>query len=128
MQETESIRLVEGYLDALAARDFAAVRSRLSDTGFRYSSPIAEFSDPEAFIASMEGVGAILHKIAVVHRFANDDVVCHVLDFTINLETRRTRRVVQLARVQDDKIVELEVIFDATTFHRMIVTDEESRP
>ena len=60
MAESEAMRLVEGYLDALAERDFVAVRGRLSDTGFRYVSPIARFDDPDDFVASMEGVGAIL--------------------------------------------------------------------
>lgn len=124
MQMTESMRLVEGYLDALAARDLDAVRGHLSDTGFHYLSPIAEFDDPDEFVASMQGFGAILHKMKIVHRFEDGAVVCHVLDVTVSMETYRTRRVVQLARVQDGKIVDLEVIFDASEFNRMIVAVE----
>ncbi|MFM1890958.1 MAG: hypothetical protein RLZ44_35 [Pseudomonadota bacterium] len=126
MQRTEPLRLVERYLDALAARDFSAVRGCLADTGFRYVSPIAQFDDPDAFVASMEGVGAILHRIDIVHRFESDGVVCHVLDITVNLEARRMRRVVEVARVQGGRISDLEVIFDATEFHRMIITDDQS--
>jgi len=121
MQMTESMRLVERYLDALAARDLDAGRGYLSDEGFHYISPIAQFDDPDDFVTSMEGVSAILHKVKTIHRFADGDVVCHVLDITVSLETYRTRRIVQLARVQDDKIVDLEVIFDASEFNRMIV-------
>lgn len=121
---TESMRLVESYLDALGARDFAAVRSYLSDAGFRYTSPIAKFDDPDEFIASLESVGAILHKINIIHRFQQDDVVCHVLDFIVNLDTRRTRRIVHLARVHEGRLVDIEVIFDASEFHRMIIRDD----
>jgi len=121
MQMTESMRLVERYLDALAARDLDAVRGLLSNEGFHYISPIAQFDDPDDFVASMEGVGAILHKVKIIHRFADGELVCHVVDITVSLETYRTRRIVQLARVQDDRIVDLEVIFDASEFNRMIV-------
>ena len=121
MQMTESMRLVERYLDALAARDLDAVRGLLSNEGFHYISPIAQFDDPDDFVASMEGVGAILHKVKIIHRFADGELVCHVVDITVSLETYRTRRIVQLARVQADKIVDLEVIFDASEFNRMIV-------
>ena len=120
---TEPMQLLESYIDAIAARDFAAVRGHLSDHEFRQVSPIAQFDDPDEFVASMEAVGAILHKIDIIHRFQDDDVVCHVLDFVVHLDTRRTRRIVQLARVCGGKIVDLEVIFDATEFHRMIVRD-----
>ena len=125
---TESVRVVENFLTALAARDFSAVRGCLAGSGFRYLSPIAQFDNPDDFVTSMEGVGAILHKITVLHRFEDDGLVCHVLDFTVNLETRRTRRTVQLARVRDGKIAELEVIFDATQFNRMVITDESPMP
>jgi len=125
MPMTEPMRLVERYLEALAARDLAAVRGHLSDMGFHYVSPIAQFDDPDAFVASVEGFGAILHKMKTVHRFADDGVVCHVLDVTVSMETYRTRRIVQLARVQEGKIVDLEVIFDATEFNRMIVAVDD---
>lgn len=121
MQATESLLLVESYLDAVAARDFARARGHLADTGFEYISPIARFGDADAFAESMEGgVGAILHSIRIVHRFADDGAVCHVLDVTVSMADRQTRRIVQLARVQEGRIVGLEVIFDASEYHRMI--------
>lgn len=124
--ENEPVQLVERYLDALAQRDFTAVRNHLADTGFRYTSPIAQFDDPDDFVASMMGVGAILHRIDIVHRFHDNDLVCHVLDVAVNLETRRTRRVVELARVRDGRIAGIDVIFDATEFHRMIIVGDDS--
>jgi hypothetical protein len=120
MQTTQTLQLVERYLEAIAARDFGAARSLLADRGFGYTSPIAHFDDADRFAESMEGVGAILHGIRTRHRFVDDDVVCHVLDVTVSLDGYQTQRVVQLARVEAARIIGLEVIFDASQFHRMI--------
>ena len=119
MPATESLQLVERYLEALAARDFATARSLLADSGFDYLSPIARFDDDDQFADSREGVGAILHDIRIAHRFVDGNVVCHVLDVTVSITDYRTRRVVQIARVKEAKIAGLEVIFDASEFRRM---------
>jgi ketosteroid isomerase-like protein len=74
----------------------------------------------------MGGTAAILHNVGVAHRFAEDGVVCHVLDVTVNMTGYQTQRVVQLARVRDGRIIRLEVIFDASEFNRMIGEGAES--
>lgn len=122
---TETMQLLESYLDAIAARDFAAVRGCLSDVEFRQVSPIAQFDDPDEFVSSLEAIGAILHKVNIIRRFQDDEVVCHVLDLIVNLDTRRTRRIVHLARVLQGKIIDIEVIFDASEFNRMIITGDQ---
>jgi len=122
---TEPMQLLESYIDSIAARDFVTARGYLLDTAFRQVSPIAQFDDPDDFVSSLETIGTILHKINVIHRFQDDDVVCHVMDLIVNLDTRRTRRIVQVARVRDGKIADLEVIFDASEFNRMIITGDQ---
>ncbi|WP_296756818.1 nuclear transport factor 2 family protein [Thioalkalivibrio sp.] len=122
----EPTAVVEGYLDALAARDTAGARRYLVDNGFEYRSPIGHFQSADEFLDNMGGVAAILHNLGIVHRFAQDDVVCHVLDVTVNMTGHQTQRVVQLARVRDGRIVRLEVIFDASEFSRMIGAGGES--
>jgi hypothetical protein len=123
MQTTETLQLVERYLDAIRARDFAAARALLASRGFEYLSPIARFDDADRFAESMEAVGAILHDIRTRYRFADGDLACHILDVTVSLDAYQTQRVVQLARVAAAKIIALEVIFDASQFHRMIGQD-----
>jgi len=122
----EPIAVVEGYLDAIAARDTAGARRYLVDNGFEYVSPIAHFLSADEFVESMGGAAAILHNLGIVHRFAEDGVVCHVLDVTVNMTGHQTQRVVQLARVRDGRIIRLEVIFDASEFNRMIGEGSES--
>ena len=119
MRTSTPLVVVNRYLDAIAGRDFEMARSCLADTGFRYLSPIAEFADPDAFVASMEGVGAILHDIKTVHSFVDGDTVCHVLDVRVSMSGYQTRRVVQLAKVREGHIVDLEVLFDASEYRRM---------
>jgi arginine/ornithine N-succinyltransferase beta subunit len=123
VNRTEPISLVEEYLAAVADRDVARARGYLADTGFRYRSPIASFDNADEFAANMEGIAAILHDVRVVHRFMADDTVCHVLDFTVAMTGYQTRRVVQLAEIVD-RIASLEVIFDATQFHQMILVGD----
>nr|WP_296752219.1 nuclear transport factor 2 family protein [Thioalkalivibrio sp.] len=122
----EAIAVVEGYLDAMVARDTAGARRYLVDKGFEYVSPIAHFHNADEFIENMGGAAAILHNVGIAHRFAEDDVVCHVLDVTVNMTGHQTQRVVQLARVHDGRILRLEVLFDASEFNRMIGESGES--
>ena len=117
---SQAADLVDSYLSAIAGRDFDAARRLLADQGFSYLSPIASFDDPDAYIASMEGVGAILHSIKTLHRFVDGDVVCHVMDIKYSMAGYQTRRAVQLAYVQGDRIQRLEVLFDASEYHQMI--------
>jgi hypothetical protein len=124
VNRTDPIALVEEYLAAVADRDVAKARGYLADTGFRYRSPIAGFDNADEFATNMEGIAAILHDVRVVHRFVAGNTVCHVLDFTVAMTGYQTRRVVQLAEIVDDRIASLEVIFDATQFHRMILVGD----
>jgi len=112
--------IVDDYLEAVSRRDFVTARGYLADRGFEYVSPIARFNDPDLFFENMHGVGAILHRLDTRLRFSEGNDVCHVLDVTISMDGYDMQSVVQLAQVRDGRIVRLEVIFDASDFHRMI--------
>lgn len=116
----EPLTVVGNYLEAFARRDFEAARACLADRGFEYVSPIASFDDADVFMAGMDGVGAILHRLETRQCFVEGNDVCHVLDITVSMDGYETSRLVQLARVKGDRIARLEVIFDASNFHRMI--------
>lgn len=115
-----STEVVDRYLEAIGRRDFFTARKFLTDRGFEYISPIARFDDPDAFFENMQGVGAILHRMDTRLRFTAGEDVCHVLDVTVSMDGYEMQSVVHLARVLDGQIVRLEVIFDASNFHRMI--------
>jgi ketosteroid isomerase-like protein len=124
MPSTDAVEVVNRYLAAIASRDFDSARSYLADRGFRYTSPIATLDDADAFVASLLGVGAILQRVEAPHVFVRDGDVCHVLDVTVAMAGYETQRVVHLAHVAGGRITRIEVIFDATNYHRMIGAED----
>ena len=68
----------------------------------------------------MEAVGGILQRIETRHQFIDGGTVCHVFDVTTTMGSYKTQPVLHLADVADGHIVRIEVIFDATEYHRMI--------
>lgn len=117
----DPLAVVERYLAAVAARDFPTAGGFLAERGFRYQSPIASFSDRQVFADNMHAIGAILHNIRTVHRFAEGGTVCHILDVTVNMTGYQSQRVVQIADVIEGRITRLEVVFDASSLRQMII-------
>jgi hypothetical protein len=126
MRPTEPNQIIERYIEAIARRDFETARSYLADRGFEYVSPIARFDDADSFASSMHAVGAILQRMETRLRFTAGSDICHVLDVTVAMASYKTQRVVHLAHVDQGRISRIEVIFDASDYHRMI--GEQSPP
>ena len=112
--------IVDQYLSAIARHDGDAARVLLDDQEFHFISPIARLDDAEAFERYLDGVGAILQRMKTRHRFEEDGTVVHVLDVTSTMDGYSTQPVVHIAQVVDGRIRRIEVIFDATEYHRMI--------
>jgi hypothetical protein len=124
-QETaRAVALVQRYLTAVGERDQQAARRCLADKNFGYISPIARFDDADRFAESIAAVGAILQRIEVRQRFTDGCDVCHILDVTVAVDAYKTQTVVHLARVANNRIQRLEVVFDGSDYHRMIEQDE----
>jgi hypothetical protein len=121
-----AVVLVERYLAAVGERDPQAARCCLADRDFQYISPVAHFNDADRFAESIAAVGTILQRIEVRQRFADGLNICHVLDVTVAMDAYKTQTVVHLARVSANKIQRLEVVFDGTDFHRMIMRPDSS--
>jgi hypothetical protein len=117
----DPVYVVERYLAAVAARDFPTAGGFLAEEGFQYQSPIGSFSDRGTFVDNMDAIGAILHNIRTVHRFAEGNTVCHILDVTVNMTGYQSQRVVQIANVIEGRIIRLEVVFDASSLRQMII-------
>jgi hypothetical protein len=111
--------VVQAYLDAVEARDFECARRYLADVHFHYRSPISGFDNADAFIADVSRIGAILEKIVRRKTFVEGDEVCSILDFVTRLSGPETTAVVQVARVEAGKIVDLEVLFDASRYREL---------
>ncbi len=123
MNETHPRDIVQAYLDAIEARDFARARTCLHDTTFSYLSPIAEFDDADTFIHDILRVGPILEGIERRHTFAEGNLVCSVLDFKTRMAQVETNTVVQLSTVSEGRISVIEAIFDASEYLKMFGVD-----
>ncbi|HOP17972.1 MAG: hypothetical protein KDI22_11010 [Gammaproteobacteria bacterium] len=119
MSDTDALALVDAYLGAIAKRDFDAARGYLSDTDFRYVSPIGKYDDADVFISNIERIGPILVKMETRFRSVQGSRVAHFLDVTVSIAEYVTYRSAQLTEVANGRITRMEVIFDASDYQRM---------
>ena len=123
MATVEPARIVEIYLKAFEHGDFDRIRSCLSDA-FSYKGPTARFNDPESFIENVWHVGQIMHHIEIRKTFIEENEVCTIMNFHVHLDERRSVPVVQWAKVEDGKIISIEVFFDASDYTAMFANTE----
>lgn len=119
MSTPSPAEVVDAYLAAIAAGDFARARTWLSDSGFSTRSPIAAFNDADAYIADISRVGAILERISRRKTFVDGNEVCAIVDYVTHMEQRQVSPVVHLMRVERGKIVGIESFFDARAYAEM---------
>ena len=115
------LEVVNAYLNALEDRDFELARQYLSDSGFHYRSPITETSNADNFILIISRIGPILERIERCKVFTKDDEVCVIMHIITTMEHMKDVPAVQLARVVDGKIIDMEVFFDASEYNKMFV-------
>ena len=111
--------VVDAYLDALRAGDFARMRDCLSSERFSYRGPTGDYDDADAFVESLVAVPAILEGIDLRRRFVDGNEVCDVLNFRTRMSELSHTGVAQWATVENDKIVSLQSFFDAHAYKLM---------
>lgn len=124
MPTTAAQRLVDAYLDAIAAHDTDAARGLLADQGFRYESPIARFDDADAFVHFMAMSTGILQRIDRRHCFVDGDDICHWLVLVTQLSERIATPAVQWAQVRDGRIASIELMFDPYRYRLLFDVDD----
>lgn len=123
MRPETPLEVVNAYLNALEDRDFELARQYLSDTGFHYRSPVTETSNADNFTLIISRIGPILERIERRKVFTKDDEVCVIMHIITTMEQMKDMPVVQLARVVDGKIIDMEVFFDASEYNKMFDID-----
>jgi hypothetical protein len=119
MKTSDPVALVEAYLNAIAAHDYDQARAYLADTGFSYESPISTFRNADDFIQYLSLTGGILQRIQPLKVFRDGDDVCHFLRFVVQISDKESVKVAQWARVANDRIQNLEVVFDSHLYRVM---------
>jgi hypothetical protein len=117
------VAVVNAYLDAMEARDFDLARKYLSDTGFHYRSPVTETCSADNFTLIISRIGPILERIRRCKVFTKGDEVCVIMHIITTMEHLKDVPVVQVCRVVDGKIIDMEVFFDASEYNRMFDID-----
>lgn len=119
MNKTAPKEIVDAYLEAIAARDFALARAWLSDKRFSAHSPISEFDSADRYIADLTRVGPILEGIERRKTFVDGNDVCVILNYITRMDQRQVSPVVHWMRVDDGKINYVETLFDARQYAAM---------
>lgn len=110
---------VRSYLAAIGSRDFDLARSFLADDGFHYSSPIGDFNNADRFIENISAIGPIIEKLTIRRLFVSESEVMVITDVRITLHNYVTRTTAMLCQVENEHIVSIEAIFDASEYHKM---------
>ena len=119
MRSSLPLQVVEGYLDALARRDFDAIRGLLVDEGFSYTSPIATFDSADDLVTYLTIVSGIVQGVECRKVFVDGPDVCHFLVYTTQLAEKQQTQVVQWAAVEGERIRRVELLFDAHQYKIM---------
>lgn len=117
------VAVVSAYLDAFEDRDFERARQYLSDTTFHYHSPVSDADNADAFTINISRLGPILERIERRKVFTKDDEVCVIMHLITTMEHLKDVPVVQLTKVVDGRITDMEVFFDASEYNRMFEVD-----
>jgi len=123
MSPETPLEVVNAYLNALQNRDFELARQYLSDSGFHYRSPVTEASNADNFTLIISRIGPILERIERRKIFTKDNEVCVIMHIITTMEHMKDMPVVQLAKVVDGKIIDMEVFFDASEYNKMFDID-----
>lgn len=119
METSDPAKVVNTYLDAIAAGDFARARRCLADQGFSNRSPISTFDSADAFVADISRVGAILERIGRRKMFVDGNDVCVILDYVTYMDKRQVTPVVHWMRIAGGKITGIETFFDARVYEAL---------
>jgi len=123
IQPATPVAVVRAYLDALEQRDFELARTYLSDTGFRYRSPVSVSDNADTFTLMISRIGPILEHIEGRRVFEKDDEVCVIMHIITTMEHLKDIPVVLLCKVEDSRIIDMEVFFDASEYNKMFEVD-----
>ena len=106
--------IVDRYNRALAARDFTAARSLLSDN-LRFEGPIDRFERAEDYIKAITGLYGMVKGVEHQATIADGEnvAVFYLLDTPV-----AKAPVAEWYTVRDGKIVQLRAYFDARPFAR----------
>ncbi|HZM81967.1 MAG TPA: SRPBCC family protein [Candidatus Limnocylindrales bacterium] len=112
----KALKIVGEYYRAWQERAGDMSGVPLAD-GFRFTGPVASFSDAAGFRAMAAQAGAAVRGFRVRHQFGDGDLVCSIVDWEMD-PLPETLTAAEILRVEDGLIVSGELIYDAEDMRR----------
>ena len=117
------LEIGEAYLNALNAKDVAKITS-LADEGIHFKMPFAEAYKRDGFLMAVRRMLANLKELRILSKFSSGNQAMFLYETQFN-QPVGTVKAASLMTIENDKILEMEVIFDARPFDRVYGTSSE---
>jgi hypothetical protein len=117
-----ALEIGEAYLNALNAKDIAKITS-LVDEQIHFKMPFAEAYKRDGFLMAVRRMLANLKELRILSKFSSDNQAMFLYETHFN-EPVGMVKAASLMTIENDKIREIEVIFDARPFDRVYGTSE----
>lgn len=117
-----ALEIGEAYLNALNKKDITKIMS-LADVDIHFKMPLTEVYDRAGFLAAIRRMLANLNELQILSKFSSDSQVVFVYEAHFN-QPVGTVKAASLMTIVEDKIRDMEVIFDARPFDKVYGTPE----
>jgi len=84
---------------------------------------VTESGNADDFTLIISRIGPILERLERRKVFTRDDEVCVIMHLITSMEHLKDMPVVQLSKVVDGRITDMEVFFDASEYNKMFEVD-----
>lgn len=111
--------VVEQYVHAFAGKDVKKMRSFLSDTNFSFKGPLQAFATADEFAAALVPLVPIIQSVDVQKAIADGNDVCMFYGLATTVSSIGTTRIAELFRVENGKIVSINLYFDPRPYVAM---------
>lgn len=111
--------LVEQYVDVFARKDLKKMRRFLSETNFSFKGPLQAFATAYDFAAALVPLVPIIQSVDVKKVIADGNDVCVFYDLATTVPTIGTTRIAELFRVENGKIISINLYFDRRPYAAM---------
>jgi SnoaL-like domain len=110
--------IVRGYHDAWTSGDLERARSHLADD-LDFEGSIDRFTSAEPFVSALGGFGEMLEEARLLREFYDESGAALLYD-CVTRSPAGTIRTAEFFRVEDGRIREIRLVFDATKLRQLM--------
>jgi hypothetical protein len=117
-----AMEIGEAYLNALNAKDIAKITS-LAAAEIHFKMPFVEVFSRDGFLMAVRRMLANLNELRILSKFSSGSQAMFLYEAQFN-EPVGMVKAASLMTIENDKIREVEIIFDARPFEKVYGTTE----